>query len=505
VVESNDDMRGSITIHRIKYNYQRKADPMRFLSPLFILTALWAQESAESHNWLNQGVQAFRNAQYDAAVQAFQRAIDLEPSSLTAHLYLATAFMQQYIPGAESNENSQVAARAKEEFSQVLALDPTNLVALASMASLYLNEKKWDDAQQWYRKLIAVDPSNADAYYSLGFIAWSKWYPAYQAARASAGLKPDDQGPIPDLAVKQDLRRRWGSVVEDGIANFQKTLELRPQYEGAMSYMSLLIRERADLRDTKEEWRQDIVLADQWLQRAQTQKAGGGAGFSPQAGIAPNRIGAGEPVQAATQTANGYSLEGLPQYGITLSGSPENPVIENHSGRVVIGYDMKFADANGRGPGLNEVLAPSVQPAGIPDGGALYAMGAFPVNSTVPRPSAAQVRSAGQGPIVRVTLQSVIFADGQFVGMDEHGAFEQFVKKIKAIAEVGKLAKIQAWDQIEAFANSPLGAPPSGEDHIVYIFHQFAARRLVETRKFKGDAAAGQLTEIYNSLPTLWK
>ena len=262
--------------------------------------------------------------------------------------------MQQYIPGAESKENSEIAARAKEEFSKVLGLDPTNSVALAS---LYLNQKKWDDAQQCYEKLIAVEPNNADAYYSLGFTAWSKWLPAYQAARASAGLKQDDQGPIPDLAVKQDLRRRWGSVVEDGITNLQKTLELNPRYEDAMSYMSLLIRERANMHDTKEEWRQDIALADQWLRKAmQTKKVGGGVGFSPGDGI-------GFSPQAVTQTAVSYSLEGLPQYGVTLSGSPEDPVIENHSGRVIIGYNIETADASGRlMGGIGQIIAPSVLP-----------------------------------------------------------------------------------------------------------------------------------------------
>ena len=55
---------------------------MRFLSPLFILTALWAQESPEYRNWMNQGAEAFRSAQYAAAIEAFQRAIDLDPSSV---------------------------------------------------------------------------------------------------------------------------------------------------------------------------------------------------------------------------------------------------------------------------------------------------------------------------------------------------------------------------------------------------------------------------------------
>ena len=43
------------------------------------------------------------------------------------------------------------------------------------------------------------------------------------------------------------------------------------------------------------------------------------------------------------------ALQGLPTYGVTLSGSLENPLISNNSGRVVISYDVKFSDANGRG------------------------------------------------------------------------------------------------------------------------------------------------------------
>ena len=53
-----------------------------------------------------------------------------------------------------------------------------------SIASLFLNEQKWDDAKQWFEKAVAVAPNNADAYYSLGFIAWSQWYPGIrQGAR----------------------------------------------------------------------------------------------------------------------------------------------------------------------------------------------------------------------------------------------------------------------------------------------------------------------------------
>jgi len=51
--------------------------------------------------------------------------------------------------------------------------------------------------------------------------------------------------------------------------------------------------------------------------------------------------------------------------------------------------------------------------------------------------SPVQTRAIGQGPIVSATLQSVVFADGQFVGVDEQWVFEAFGRMIKVIREVG--------------------------------------------------------------------
>lgn len=169
---------------------------------------------------------------------------------------------------------------------------------------------------------------------------------------------------------------------------------------------------------------------------------------------------------------------------------------------------MKFADANGRGPGINQLVAENLaQPAGIPDGGSLYAIGAMPLNPTVPMPSPA--RAGGHGPIARAILLNVIFADGHFVGVDEHGvSFELFSQKIKAFTEVGILAKTGAWDQLDALAISPgsrLGPPPSGEDPRTYFERRSVTTHLVQERKFKGEAAAQQLAEIYSALATPWK
>jgi len=161
-----------------------------------------------------------------------------------------------------------MATAAFENFKKVLETEPKNTVAIASIASLNLNQKKWDEAQQWYDKLIAVEPQNADAYYSMGFIAWSKWYPAYGTARAALGMKQEDPGPIKDKKVKEELKAKYGPVIEGGLQALDKALQINPDYDDAMAYENLLVRERADLADSKEEYDRQQKIADDWVQKA---------------------------------------------------------------------------------------------------------------------------------------------------------------------------------------------------------------------------------------------
>jgi Tfp pilus assembly protein PilF len=95
-------------------------------------------EKLKARDHLNKGVQAFKSAKYSQAVDHFKEAVQLDPEFPTARLYLATAYMSQYIPGADSPENQQNAQAAEQEFLKVLETDPKNTVAISSLASLAL-------------------------------------------------------------------------------------------------------------------------------------------------------------------------------------------------------------------------------------------------------------------------------------------------------------------------------------------------------------------------------
>lgn len=221
----------------------------------------------KSRDSLNKGVQAFKNAKYPDAVELFKKAVDLDPTFTTARLYLAMAYMSQYIPGADSPENNKMSEAAYGEFQTVLQQDPKNTTALASIASLFFNQKKLDEAKDWYLKLIAVDPNNKEAFYTLGVIAWTKVFQVRMEARAKLGMKPEDPGPLKDKKVRLTVAEKNLPIVEDGIKNLSRSLEIDPKYSDAMAYLNLLHRERADLADSSEAYKKDIDTADQWVQK----------------------------------------------------------------------------------------------------------------------------------------------------------------------------------------------------------------------------------------------
>jgi len=125
-----------------------------------------------------------------------------------------------------------------------------------------------DQAVEWNKKLIAINPKNKDAYYTLGVIAWSQWLIPDREARNKMGMKPEDPGPLKDKKIREELKAKYRPMLDEGVANMQKALDIDPEYDEAMAYMNLLIRYRADLDDSQEEYKKDWDSADAWVQKA---------------------------------------------------------------------------------------------------------------------------------------------------------------------------------------------------------------------------------------------
>jgi len=220
---------------------------------------------------LNKGVQAYKNAKYEDAIERFRDAVNLDPSLINARLYLATAYAQQYIPGSDTPENVKYAEQAIDEFKKVLDQNPgreAQVGSLKGIASLYFNMKKMDQSKEYYNKVIALDPNDPEVYYSIAVIDWTQAYEPRMKARAELGLKPTDQ---PEKKTCTELKKSIDKnqpAVQEGIDMLKKSLDLRTDYDDAMAYMNLLYREKADLDCTDADaQKQDLKTADEWVDK----------------------------------------------------------------------------------------------------------------------------------------------------------------------------------------------------------------------------------------------
>jgi tetratricopeptide (TPR) repeat protein len=257
----------------------------RVLTVLAVLLALLSSvgcNKLRARDKLNKGVQAYKNAKYEDAIENFKDAVELDPSLVNARLYLATAYMGQYIPGADSPDNNRYAEEAINTFKQVLDQHPPKeqqIHSLKGIASMYFQEKKFPEAKEYYQKIAQLDPNDPETYYSLAVIDWMQAYQPDQKARAELGLKPTDE--LKDKKVCEQLKDQNTEKVEEGIQYLDKALQLRPDYDDAMAYLNLLYRQKAEYEcDNSDARKADLKTADDWVdktmatKKAKAEKAG---------------------------------------------------------------------------------------------------------------------------------------------------------------------------------------------------------------------------------------
>lgn len=218
---------------------------------VFAFTALLALGSVscaklQARDNLIKGQQAFKNAKYEDSIRYFQEAMNLDPSLTMAELYLATAYSQQFIPGAQSPDNLKMAENAIKTFESILSKEPNNVSAVAGLAFIYQNTFRFQKAHEFYLRQAQLDPSNPIPFYAVASVNW---------IMVSNKAEP----PPVDEQIK---------LVDEGISSVDKALALNADYDEAMSYKNLLLREKARLSDTEDQKALLTKQADDWFTKA---------------------------------------------------------------------------------------------------------------------------------------------------------------------------------------------------------------------------------------------
>jgi tetratricopeptide (TPR) repeat protein len=248
------------------------------LSPLcgvlLLALATCACNKLKARDQLNKGVAAYRQAQFQAAIEHFRQAVGFDPALLNARLYLATAMRQLYVPGGDSPDNLKAGKEAITAFEDVLKVSPNNTTALATIGETYYDMHEFDKAKEYQKRLQQLAPNDPGPYYWIGVIDWSVCYPRRMSLRNELKLstpkdptKPDELPPLPAKA-REDLVSKNGPLVDEAIQALQKDVELKPNDADAFAYLNLIYREKADLDPDNSTRQADLKKANEFVQKS---------------------------------------------------------------------------------------------------------------------------------------------------------------------------------------------------------------------------------------------
>ena len=231
---------------------------------LFSIVATATSQTTKDNSQLELGALSFKAGQYEEAIQHFQKAVLAEPENIDAHLWMASALAETYIPGEQSRDNVRNGELAIEQYQKVMELDPSNMKATKGAAYLNLQMKKFNTAKRLYRQASELDPNDPELYYSIAVIDWTQTYQPRMEVRAKLGLRREQPMiQYPECAQVRDANT--GQVAE-GMEMLKKAIDLKHDYDDAMAYLNLMYRERADIqcRDPKAR-AADLHNADSWV------------------------------------------------------------------------------------------------------------------------------------------------------------------------------------------------------------------------------------------------
>jgi tetratricopeptide (TPR) repeat protein len=206
-------------------------------------------------NQLNEAARAYHEGHFEEAEQYSRRALELDPESKSAPLFIARTLHAQYKPGVQAPDNIAKANEAIQAYQKILERDPKNEEAYKAIAYLYGSTKQDDKLRSWILARAndpTADPAKrAEAYTILASKDWDCSFkitelPTNHTTVLEAGNRAKITYKKPAQQKDFDTAQ---ACVKRGLEEVENAIKLDPNNESAWSYKTNLLIEAIRLAE----------------------------------------------------------------------------------------------------------------------------------------------------------------------------------------------------------------------------------------------------------------
>jgi tetratricopeptide (TPR) repeat protein len=185
-------------------------------------------KAAELKKIFEEGVNASRANQHDAAIEKFNAALVISPACFDCQFNIGVALM------AKKDEKA-----AEEAWKKALEMKPDYAEAMNALSTLYNNQKRFDEAGAMSAKAASSGGGgNADAVFNQGIILWNQGKIAEAKVKFEETLKADATHAEANYQLGMALLNE-GKLAE-AVASFENYVKLAPTGPNAATAKSMI-------------------------------------------------------------------------------------------------------------------------------------------------------------------------------------------------------------------------------------------------------------------------
>jgi len=203
---------------------------------------------------LAEAARAYKAGDFVEAQKRSERALELNPANQTAPFYIARSIHAQYKPGVNTTENIEKARAAITAYRRILARDPNNEEAYKAIAFLLGDIKENEEQREWIMRRATDETLPADkraeAYIALASKDWDCSYEITESPEIKYASQRKGQLIIRYRRPKNEsdfLRAK--QCATNGLENTERAISLEPDNDVAWSYKGNLLIEMAKLSE----------------------------------------------------------------------------------------------------------------------------------------------------------------------------------------------------------------------------------------------------------------
>jgi tetratricopeptide (TPR) repeat protein len=282
-----------------------------------LVTAASGCTEVRGRKQIQDANELYKRGRYNEAIAHFEAAEALVPNLPTLWLNKGYTCRQLIAPGGKDPQSRKAAACAIAAFAKLRALAPDDARAdqltiqtwfdtddfpalestflarnrakpddvdvVRTLQEVYYKWGKWQQALTWSYRAAALRPADAETQYGVGTFVWQllssrgggaemasfdPWARERPETRAAAHAPP--AGAVNDISGATRIE-----LADQGLTYLERALVLRPRYPEAMTYVSLLWRQKSfALFADPIAWQGAVDQADEWQKKALAARAG---------------------------------------------------------------------------------------------------------------------------------------------------------------------------------------------------------------------------------------